>query len=170
MGSAERTVIVGHDGSGTADLALAWALDYAVRFDAAVRVIRGWSMSTAPRPASMGGGFVPPIEDFEAAVVADLERHGSRVVEQRGADVEVSYEGFRGAAANGLVEASRDADLLVVGARGLGGFKGLALGSVSDQCVRHAACPVVVVRDEHSSDIERSRQLDSGLTDSSLTD
>lgn len=161
--AAARTVIVGHDGSATADLALAWALDYARRFDAEVRVVRGWSMSTAPRPASMTGGFVPPIEEFEAAVVAALQADGGRVVAERGVDVPVSYEGYRGAAANGLVEASQDADLLVVGARGLGGFRGLALGSVSDQCVRHAACPVVVVRDEHSADIERSRQLDSGL-------
>jgi nucleotide-binding universal stress UspA family protein len=161
--AAARTVIVGHDGSSTADLALAWALDYAGRFDADVRVIRGWVVSTAPRPASMSGGYVPPIEEFEAAVVAELEADGARVVAERGATVDVSYEGFRGAAANGLVEASPDADLLVVGARGLGGFRGLALGSVSDQCVRHAACPVVVIRDEHSADIERSRRLDDGL-------
>jgi nucleotide-binding universal stress UspA family protein len=163
--SAARTVIVGHDGSPTADLALAWALDYAGRFEAEVRVVRGWSMSTAPRPASMTGGYVPPIEEFEAAVVEVLQKDGARVVAQRAADVPISYEAYRGAPANGLVEASQDADLLVMGARGLGGFKGLALGSVSDQCVRHAACPVVVIRDEHSADIERSRRLDSGLVD-----
>ncbi|MBB3045239.1 universal stress protein [Nocardioides sp. LMS-CY] len=161
--AAERTVIVGHDGSSTSDLALAWALDYAGSVGADVRVIRGWSISTAPRPASMSGGYIPPIEEFEAAVVAELERDGARVVAERGVDVDVTFEGYRGAPANGLVEASRDADLLVVGARGLGGFRGLALGSVSDQCVRHAACPVVVIRDEHSADIERSRQLDGGL-------
>lgn len=161
--ASERTVIVGHDGSPTSDLALAWALDYADRFGAEVRVIRGWSISTAPRPASMTAGYVPPIEEFEAAVVADLERDGARVVAERGSTADVTFEGYRGASANGLVEASRDADLLVVGARGLGGFRGLALGSVSDQCVRHAACPVVVIRDEHSADIERLRQLDGGL-------
>lgn len=163
--AASRTVIVGHDGSPTSDLALAWALNYAGRFEASVRVIRGWSISTAPRPASMTGGYVPPIEEFAAAVLADLEADGARVVAEWGAGVDVSFEGFRGPPANGLVAASRDADLLVVGARGLGGFRGLALGSVSDQCVRHAGCPVVVVRDEHSADIERSRQLDSGVAE-----
>lgn len=163
--SAARIVIVGHDGSTTADLALAWALDYAAHVKAEVRLVRGWSMSTAPRPASMTVGYVPPIEEFEAAVVEALEKDVARAVAQRGADVPVSCEAYRGAPANGLVEASQDADLLVVGARGLGGFKGLALGSVSDQCVRHAACPVVVIRDEHSADIERSRQLDSGLVE-----
>ncbi|MDF1605145.1 universal stress protein [Nocardioides sp. YIM 152315] len=161
--AAERTVIVGHDGSTTSDLALAWAIDYAARFDAVVRVVRGWTMSTAPRPASMTGGYIPPIEEFEAAVVADLERACARVVADSAVGVDVSFEGFRGAPANGLIAASHDAELLVVGARGLGGFKGLALGSVTDQCVRHAACPVVVIRDQHSSDIERLRRLDSSL-------
>ena len=163
--TATRTVVVGHDGSATADLALEWALDYASRFAAEVRVIRGWSMSTAPRPATMTTGYVPPIEDFEAAVVEALDRHVERVAARYDGDVPISCEAYRGAPANGLVEASQDADLLVVGARGLGGFRGLALGSVSDQCVRHAACPVVVVRDEHSADIERSRRLDSGLVE-----
>lgn len=51
-----------------------------------------------------------------------------------------------GAAAPALVEAAGYAELLVVGSRGLGGFTGVLLGSVSHQCAQHAGCPVVIVR------------------------
>jgi nucleotide-binding universal stress UspA family protein len=161
--SAARTVIVGHDGSATAGLALAWALDYATHCAARLRVIRGWTMSTAPRPASMTRGYVPPLEEFEDAVRQRLRADIDPLVAERGAGVEVDCEAVRGAPANALIAASREADLLVVGARGVGGFKGLTMGSVSEQCVRHAACPVVVIRNEHSADIERVRDLDAGL-------
>ena len=61
------------------------------------------------------------------------------------ADVDVLTELVEGDAAQALLDRSARADLLVVGARGLGGFAGLLLGSVSQRCVQHAACPVVVV-------------------------
>ena len=63
-------------------------------------------------------------------------------------DVEVEWLGVPGNPAEVLIEASKGAALLVVGSRGLGGFMGLLIGSVSSQCVHHAHCPVLVVRRE----------------------
>jgi nucleotide-binding universal stress UspA family protein len=62
--------------------------------------------------------------------------------------VELSTEVVGGPAPKTLIDASRDADLIVVGSRGHGGFAGLLLGSVSAQVVRHAACSVLVARAE----------------------
>jgi nucleotide-binding universal stress UspA family protein len=55
-------------------------------------------------------------------------------------------------AAKALIESSVGADLLVVGSRGLGGFKRLELGSVSQQCAHHAGCPVVIIRPRRSQE------------------
>lgn len=160
---AVPTVVVGSDGSESARLALVWALAHARRTGAKVRVIRGWSISTAPRPATATRGYAPPLADYEAAVLEEMKRDCSGTIDKAGAGVEISFEPHYGAAANGLIEASETADLVVVGARGHGGFRGLALGSVSDQVVRHAHCPVVVIRGEHSADVERTQTFDAGV-------
>jgi nucleotide-binding universal stress UspA family protein len=65
---------------------------------------------------------------------------------ERYPDVEVEQRLIQGHAAGNLVDASRKAQLLVVGSRGRGGFKGLLLGSVSQAALHHAHCPVAVVR------------------------
>lgn len=134
--TSSRTVLVGHDGSPSARAALVWALDYAAATGARVRVIRGWTMSSAPTPASMTGGYVPPIEDFEAAVVEDLRQDIAPVVAGAGTSVEVEYVAHHGSVAEELVHAADEDDLIVVGSR----------GSVTEHCVKHAACPVTVVR------------------------
>jgi nucleotide-binding universal stress UspA family protein len=77
----------------------------------------------------------------ETALAATLQE-----VVPDAAEVEIERRVVEGAPAAVLVDESREADLLVVGSRGLGGFSGLLLGSVSQQCAHHAACPVVIVR------------------------
>jgi nucleotide-binding universal stress UspA family protein len=88
-----------------------------------------------------------------ARISGEGQRHAEQVlreaVERARSDhpaVKVETAVVEGRPARVLVEMSADADLLVVGSRGLGGFSELLLGSVSQQCVHHAHCPVTVVR------------------------
>jgi nucleotide-binding universal stress UspA family protein len=92
-------------------------------------------------------GYVVPegVVDFEEVAKQTLQE---AVAQAAGPStgVEIRTHVVRGQPAEVLLNAAKDADLLVVGSRGRGGFKGLLLGSVSTQCVHHASCPVVVVR------------------------
>jgi nucleotide-binding universal stress UspA family protein len=137
-------VVVGHDGSKCAQEALAWAGRLARRADIDLHVVRSWSMMSAPQPASWTPGYVPPLTDWEKAVFDELTAH----VAAAGLDpsVRVTCHVVHRAPAQGLMSAAEGANLLVVGARGRGGFRGLLLGSVSNQLVQHAPCPVTVVR------------------------
>ena len=140
----EGGILVGHDGSENAQHALRWAGELARRADMDLHVARAWSMTSAPRPASWSPGYVPPMEDWAAAVLEELTKHVTAA--HLDPAVRVHCHVVHKSPAKGLVETSAGADLLVVGARGRGGFGGLLLGSVSDQAVHHAACPVTVIR------------------------
>ena len=138
-------VVVGHDGSRGADRALAEGLTLARALGAPVVVVRAWSMTTAPRPDEWELGYVPPLDVYARAVhVALLE--DVRPFSAAHPDVPVTLREPHADPASSLVAASRDARLLVVGARGLNPVVGLLLGSVSEQCVRHATCGVLVTR------------------------
>jgi nucleotide-binding universal stress UspA family protein len=140
-------VVVGHDGSGCAQEALRWAAQLAERAHWSLHVVRAWRIATAPQPATWEPGFVPPITDYERAVQADLE---ADVVAALGAERAraASCHVVHAPPVRALIEAGEGADVLVVGARGRGGFAGLLLGSVSDQVTHHAPCPVTVVRSD----------------------
>ena len=133
-------IVVGVDGSETSRAALAWALDEARRRSALVEVVRAWSV-----PANES--FVPvPVEAFREAEDAAV---GAMVTELlgEGAAPEVRRSTVYGAPGEVLVDAAEGADMVVVGSRGLGGFTGMLLGSVSQYVLHHASCPVVVVHD-----------------------
>ncbi|WP_232797187.1 universal stress protein [Blastococcus atacamensis] len=140
-------IVVGHDGSACAQEALRWAGRLALRAGLDLHVVRGWSMTTAPRPATWEPGYVPPLADWQRAVLDEL----SAQVAAAGLDaaVRVTPHVVHRAPVQALLGAAEGADLLVVGARGRGGFAGLLLGSVGDQLVHHAPCPVTVVRSGH---------------------
>jgi nucleotide-binding universal stress UspA family protein len=139
-------IVVGVDGSATARTALAWAADEALRRGATLQVI-----SAFPSPTLLGVN--PPAEyfatiDAEARQLIDDEIAQVPAVAKVANVVRVAVPESPGAA---LVAASVGAEMLVVGRRGRGGFSELLLGSVSNQCVHHAHCPVVVVREGDSS-------------------
>jgi nucleotide-binding universal stress UspA family protein len=140
----EGGIVFGHDGSKCAQEAVRWTGRLAVRADLELHVVRAWSMTTAPRPSSWSAGYVPPLADWEKAVLDELTAH----IAAAGLDpkVRVTCHVVHKAPVQALMAAAEGANLLVVGARGRGGFAGLVLGSVSDQLVHHAPCPVTVVR------------------------
>lgn len=133
-------IVVGLDGSDVSKAALRWALQYASRTNATVDAVIAWNF-----PAGYEWGPVVVDQDFEAAAGKTLSGAVDEVVRDF-PDVAVEQAVIRGGAGAVLVDRSQGAELLVVGSRGRGGFAGLLLGSVSQQCVQHARCPVVVTR------------------------
>ena len=136
-------IVVGVDGSEGALAALRWALDEAERRGADLDVLHVWH---EPYLIAAGGYAMPLAAqaDLAEAAKAVLDRTLERA-DATGAHVRVEPILIQGSAARSLLDAAKHADLLVVGARGHGGFAGLLLGSVSQQCAQHAPCPVVVV-------------------------
>lgn len=136
-----QRIVVGVDGSDTARSALRWALDEARVRQAEVDVVHTWHV-----PYTGAYPYATSILD-----PGEFEGEARRLLDEtvEGADVtgvpSVQRILAPGQAAHNLVAAAKGADLLVVGSRGRGGFAGLLLGSVSQQVVHHAPCPVVVV-------------------------
>jgi nucleotide-binding universal stress UspA family protein len=138
-----ETIVVGVDGSDTSAKALRWALREARLRGAKVRVVHAWSY---PQVSTYHGAAHVLTIPFAQEAAALLDRG----VEDAASDaegVEIEKQIVEGEAAPALVEAARDASMLVVGSRGLGGFSGLLLGSVSQQCAHHATCALVIVRE-----------------------
>ena len=139
MASPER-VVVGVDGSPRSVAALRWAADYAAHAGAAVRAVTGWQHPLRYRWEST-------LSDDELS-----ERAGRMLSETvdaaLGTDpaVKVEESVVAGHPAQVLIDASGDARLLVLGSHGYAAVHGALLGAVSQYCVQHARCPVVVVR------------------------
>jgi nucleotide-binding universal stress UspA family protein len=131
-------IAVGVDGSESAAAALRWATAEARLRGARLRAVHAWNM---PTRAYAGSGFVAP-----ASFEDDLGQAAQTGLGQWLDGIEVEHHVAEGQAATVLTDAAVDAELLVVGSRGLGGFGELLLGSVSHQVAQRARCPVAIVR------------------------
>lgn len=141
----EGGVLVGDDGSPCAATAVRAAAQEAVRRGVRLHVLRAWQITRAVRPDDVPQGIVPSTLEFEAATLEEEQRRVAELLAETPVDVEV--HAVHAPAAQALIEASESVELLVVGTRGIGGFKHLLLGSVAEQCLRHASSNVLVVRE-----------------------
>jgi nucleotide-binding universal stress UspA family protein len=132
-------IVVGIDHSAEAKAALRFALQEARLRRARLLVVQAIdSFGTYPSLAVDVSAVHRAAEELVENVTSDVNGEAD--------DVEIERRVVEGAPGAALVAESRGAELLVVGSRGHGGFAGLLLGSVSQQCAHHAACPVVIVR------------------------
>ena len=141
-GRANKPVVVGIDGSPASVNALRWAAEYAWVTNGCIEVVVVWDWYRSP------GWYTPVLAGL------DPEGNAKKVLKKVIVDVQsewphVSMTGHvtEGKPSPILAEASKGASLLVLGSRGHGEFTGMLIGSVSEYCVTHAHCPVLVYRD-----------------------
>jgi nucleotide-binding universal stress UspA family protein len=142
-------IVVGVDGSQASQEALAWAMLQAELTGASVDAVIAWH-----DPVVIGGMPRGPVAVLEQAAFGEFAATTlGNSIRAVSADSSVSVNPVvrHGHAAQVLLDAAEGADLLVVGSRGHGGFAGVLLGSVSQYCVYHAPCPVVIIRGQRAS-------------------
>lgn len=152
-------IVVGVDGSAESKAGLLWAVHHAEASGSSVTAVLAWSF--------LDQGQRDDSEPFDATYGADdaLESLESIITTTVGTTraVDIERKVVCDLPVRALLEASEGAALLVLGARGLGGFKALLLGSVSQQCLLHATCPVVIVRGEVDRLPERITRIVVGV-------
>lgn len=149
MAPLENTVVVGVDGSAASTGAVAYAAHTAATRRIPLLLVTSYTM-----PAAMfAEGMVPPQPVYD-----ELERECLPIIESAKAtalkvapEIQVGHAVVEGNPAQVLIDYSRKAKLIVLGSRGLGGIKGMVLGSVSAAVASHAFCPVVVTRTDTDS-------------------
>ena len=138
---SNKIIAVGIDGSPPSKKALRWAARQAELTGATLRVVTTWMVPTTL-------GWTPQFpDDFDpAADAATVQREEVAQVLGPEPGIPIEFTVVGGNPAATMIEMSNDVDLVVLGNRGHGGFAGLLIGSVSENVVTHAHCPVVVIR------------------------
>ncbi len=146
-------IVVGVDGSRSSRAALDWALAEAVLRGSTLRAVHAWmvpAVGTAEAPwALMGTADYLTIEpeELQQAAAEALDREVADAQAKVGGGIAIEHVVVDAPAADAIVDAAKDAELIVVGTHGRGSIASLVLGSVSHHVAQHASCPVVIVRE-----------------------
>jgi nucleotide-binding universal stress UspA family protein len=146
---AHARIVVGVDGSEASQRALQWAVDEARTRGARVEAVYAWHWPYLP--TTPFAPFAAPDHDGAEAAARCMLDAAVEAVDAHGLVGPIERVVLWQGAASALLDASRGAEMLVVGSRGRGGFVGLLLGSVSQEVSHHATCPVVIVPGEHAN-------------------
>jgi nucleotide-binding universal stress UspA family protein len=141
-GTRPGRIVVGVDGSPSSAQALQWAVGQARLTGAEVHAVIAW----LPPTVYAWGPALPDEVDWADDCATALDQTIKETLDGADADT-IHRHVVRGHPAQALLDEAADADLLVVGCRGHGGFTGMLLGSVSQHVIAHAPCPVLVVHD-----------------------
>jgi nucleotide-binding universal stress UspA family protein len=158
-----RAIVVGTDGTETSTAAVDWAAQEARRRRVPLRIVHAYEWDWHESRYDIGNEYIDVARELAEAATAAAARQA------RDAAPGITIEAYAlaGHAGAQLLQTAKDAELLVVGNRGRGGFAGLLLGSVSQRVATHAACPVVVVRGHHDTS---SGPVVAGVDDSPAAD
>ncbi len=132
-------IIVGVDGSPSSNAALEWAAQEAELRGSTLELIHAWNY-----PNLGYGGYVAVLEDFEKDAAALLDEVVASV-RKNYPSLKLVSSLIQGPTAQTIMDRAKEADMVVVGSRGRGGFSGLLLGSVGQQLVHHCPAPVVII-------------------------
>lgn len=135
------SIVIGVDGSETSAHALRWATREGHLRHQGVTAILAWGLMNQRHP-DRSQAFDPDYDVDDAR--RTLRTYVSDAVGPEAAD-QITLLPRNDLPDRALIEASKDASLLVLGGRGLGGFRGMLLGAVTYHCLHHAACPVAIV-------------------------
>ncbi|HEY1636655.1 MAG TPA: universal stress protein [Solirubrobacteraceae bacterium] len=150
MGTSEPdrpTIVAGIDGSPPSVAALEWAARQADLTGSALVVVAAWHLPSTYVAAGITDDYDP------AAEMQTVLDHSLHAIQQRHRMLRTTGQAIEGYPGPALVDASRDADLLVVGSRGHGEFTDILLGSVGMHCATHAHCPVLVYRSKRDKPV-----------------
>lgn len=144
----EDIIVVAVDGSKASHVAVQWAANTAKKRGLPLRIATSYTM-----PQFLyAEGMVPPQELFEELTAEAMERVNAakQIAREIAPDLKIGHTVAEGSAIDMLLELSKRSTMIVMGSRGLGGFSGMVMGSVSAAVVSHSTCPVVVVREDNA--------------------